>query len=337
MTTYTITGKLINSNKQPLSGLSVEAWDKDLIFDDLAGVAVSDAAGKFHISFTEKHFSEWFLDRKPDLFFKVFDGDKLLCDTRKDILWNLKEQHKEVLITVPMEISPEEPPVLNKDTVLKLADHARKTPETLQASHPEIYKLLLQKAHHKIQEELNQFFETSSEALRSFIQALDLSSLVPDRGVKGFITNIISNSQLADELRQEGLSRIINWDKTANLNALLQPQNPVNVNPLLQNEMRQATVYRISGLAAFNDTLAEKLIAHELSLPAINPEKIEELISQKLLTEAEGGEFLLATNVYALAGEDIKLAGIIKKETESSPCNRLLILLRWDWTIGKPL
>ena len=46
-------------------------------------------ADAFRWTFDESYFKELFLDRHPDLFFKVFAGDTLIKDTRGSIIWNL--------------------------------------------------------------------------------------------------------------------------------------------------------------------------------------------------------------------------------------------------------
>ncbi len=46
--TFRITGRVIDStSQQGIAGLRVEAWDKDMVFNDLVGSAVTDEQGAF--------------------------------------------------------------------------------------------------------------------------------------------------------------------------------------------------------------------------------------------------------------------------------------------------
>ncbi len=100
MTTFTITGKIINTTRQALSDLRIEAWDKDLFIDDFVGESISDADGFFQIIFTENRFRELFFDRRPDLYFKIFANGKLIDSTENSVLWNIDTAEKEVVIII---------------------------------------------------------------------------------------------------------------------------------------------------------------------------------------------------------------------------------------------
>lgn len=93
-----------------VAGLRIEAWDKDLIVDDLVGSAVTDEEGAFQISFDRSYFAELFFDRQPDLFFKVFQDDVLIRSTEDDVLWNLEASDIEVVIEVELRESEETEP-----------------------------------------------------------------------------------------------------------------------------------------------------------------------------------------------------------------------------------
>lgn len=106
--TFRITGRVIDrTTRQGVAGLRVEGRDKDLIFHDLVGSSTTDEQGDFQIEFTESHFKELFLDRQPDIFFKVFRGDVLIKSTEDSVLWNVQAGETEVVIEVDVPAADE--------------------------------------------------------------------------------------------------------------------------------------------------------------------------------------------------------------------------------------
>lgn len=100
---YQIDGRVIDAQAgRGIADLRVEAWDKDLIFDDLVGSAVTDAAGHFRIEFDESYYRELFFDRAIDLFFKIFSADdELIVSTQDSVMWNAEAGEQLIEIVVP--------------------------------------------------------------------------------------------------------------------------------------------------------------------------------------------------------------------------------------------
>jgi hypothetical protein len=69
-------------------GLIVRAYDKDLLFDDLLGNALTDSDGKFELVYTGADFRDLF-ERKPDIYLAIYaPPSRFLVDTRDAIRWN---------------------------------------------------------------------------------------------------------------------------------------------------------------------------------------------------------------------------------------------------------
>lgn len=79
-TLFEIRGKVVEKKtRKPLPNLTVEAFDKDLLFDDLLGSATTDERGGFKIRYDNKAFDELAFDKKPDVFIRITNarGDEI--------------------------------------------------------------------------------------------------------------------------------------------------------------------------------------------------------------------------------------------------------------------
>ncbi len=95
---YTLYGQ-IHQDGAPAVGLQVEAYDKDIIkADDKLGSTTTNAKGEFEISFNKADFANWGFHEKPDIYFKIYDGTRLIKDTTGELLKDADENQEDIRI-----------------------------------------------------------------------------------------------------------------------------------------------------------------------------------------------------------------------------------------------
>lgn len=101
---YRIRGTVVSERDgQGISYLEVEAWDKDKLIDDLVGSAKTSKTGRFTIKLDSAYYKEVCIDRKPDIFFKIYREKELILSTEDSFLWNVASHQKDLQIIIPQK------------------------------------------------------------------------------------------------------------------------------------------------------------------------------------------------------------------------------------------
>ena len=69
---------------EEISGLTIEALDKDLLCDDRLGSATTDKEGNFEIRYDKEDFQELFFDQRPDIYLRIKNSKGDVIHTTED-------------------------------------------------------------------------------------------------------------------------------------------------------------------------------------------------------------------------------------------------------------
>ncbi|WP_262964117.1 transthyretin-like family protein [Methylobacter psychrophilus] len=82
---FIIYGRVVcKDSGEPIEDLTVEALDKDLLFDDRLGSAQTDIDGYFEIAYNEDDFRELFFDSRPDIYLRIINPEGEIIYTTED-------------------------------------------------------------------------------------------------------------------------------------------------------------------------------------------------------------------------------------------------------------
>jgi hypothetical protein len=83
--------------------LFVKAYDKDLLFDDLLGTAITNADGSFEIVSEASDFRDFF-ERRPDIYLRVFFDDRTtaIWSSEQSVRWNAG-RYEDFDVRIPRE------------------------------------------------------------------------------------------------------------------------------------------------------------------------------------------------------------------------------------------
>ena len=106
---FKIYGRVLEKeSKKGIPGLTVEALDKDLCFDDRLGSVITDKEGNFEIIYAKEDFQELFFDQKPDIYLRIRRADGKIIHTTKDKVRYEAGRTEEFIVTIPKKLLEKE-------------------------------------------------------------------------------------------------------------------------------------------------------------------------------------------------------------------------------------
>jgi hypothetical protein len=296
-TVYKITGTLVDKQRRPLEGLRVELWAPGSSGAALAG-GVSGAKGRFEIALDRRHLPQ--LGPGQAAYFRVFDDDALLRDTKGAVVWSPLDARKKIVIEIDRPVAAP-PAELGPQDLLQLQLLAHTTPSALQQTAPGLYAPLVAEALKQTRLRIDEQFAGSSDALRAHVAAVDLKPLATGTGsVPTLLRRVLGAKSLPAAVRAEGLARLAQAELPETLADVLRPGEPVQTNPSFLGVLAQADTVRLAKHLRLDDRTVAALQARSLHPGNLTGEQLDALVKDRVLSDGAARVLGLQANLYVL-------------------------------------
>lgn len=312
----------------------MEGWDKDLIWNDVVGSAITNEQGTFVISFTASYFKELFLDRQPDLFFKVFREDALIKSTEDSILWNVRSDKTEILIEVDipangkMAADVNHGVTMDKIDLLLLEDNAHLSFIELASERPDLAHKIENRMDARLTKAVAGCFASGSDALR--IAANRIRVPIRDRqsepvaalAVRRVRDVIAADAALAVNLELVAEIDRLDTSKGPTVEDAAGIDLPLSAHPELADYLARARVYRMSDSTGLPDRIAQ-VLATTPGLHAINNASLGAIVDRGVLSADEARQAGHAFAVYQLLDERSALVAAVGRLDDAADLTAL--------------
>ncbi|MEE9356701.1 MAG: neuraminidase-like domain-containing protein [Methylococcaceae bacterium] len=224
-----------------------------------------------------------------------------------------------------------------KSNLKNLQGQASLSPSKIKAQDTQLYQQLIDKALLSVGQSFDEHFKGSSEELQFHMNSLDLTQLIEQQqSVKEFLRENLNRSGLSQLATQEGLAKINTLQTPDKFTDILQPDAPLQTNPLFQNEILDGLTFHLGEFTGLRDETVEQLIERDIRHNTITQEKIDALVDDGVLEKDKAQEFGLNANLYQLTDTNLDLVKVIKERSNEDQLKSLrnltqVLKRRSDW------
>jgi hypothetical protein len=230
--------------------------------------AETDDAGKFRVQFelNQQDAPRGLDNVKRRVQFQVFDstqGDVELLVKQDAVQWSGSDGRFEVKVPVTIPV--------NREQLLELAKHAKRTPDEIKRSNPQLSARLNGATRRRLRMQIERTFARSSEELKELIKGF---AFVPDDE-----NQLDFKLRLLKLLRQKGASEEVIKEARRKLRRLKTPEKvsdalpaarPIGEDPTLNRQIRQGITLQLGDISKLPEDKGNRLIEQGATFRDLN-------------------------------------------------------------------
>ncbi|MCB9283908.1 MAG: hypothetical protein H6563_07545 [Lewinellaceae bacterium] len=323
--------QLLNQEDQPITRHRLEAWDLDQgKQDDFLGEATTNEEGKCTIRFGLDRANDRG-EKRPDVYFKVFDGEKLIYNTREDVIyWGLNVSKLDVVIRIPGEgvtFPVPNVPIKIQDLKTELGNLG-----TIGFS---TKAYIENRLNNNLKDRIKGQLPIDGPSVERFLEKLDIDFRVwQDRSLKEVVEELVVPELQKDEVLNKQFSGAVaaeNIIETTNLSELLQLDLPLKEHPLFSEEVRRIKNYTIAHIAGLPDETADAIHSQGVKWEDATQNQWDALEEKGIISGEEKTGLQKAFGFSKITGNNFALTKILAEEKNIITPKDLAQLEREDW------
>lgn len=221
---------------------------------------------------------------------------------------------------------------MNKQDLLQLEKLEALSPKEIAAKHPDLLTKLNVKASLIAKKTLATQLKSAHQMIKENLDQLDLSSpKSTQQNIKALLSGKLLAGNISAEKKKEVEAIIARIPDVGGLDDMLQPELPVFTNPIFQQDLIKAKLYRLSDIAGITQMAMDKAMDKGFSLHTISEDKLAELVKEKIFTGKEAATIGLASNLYMLFDSSFELTEYTRKSLSIQSLSDLIRLEKSDW------
>ncbi len=312
MNSFSIRLLALDTKGQPLNHHRIELWDFDPKKDDFIAEAITDAEGRCAFRFDQRQYGDH--GGKPDLYFKIFEGEALLSNTRGVTVFNLDIPNAMITLRIGAEVKVES--ARKADQIPFSVGDLLEVPEKLGEASTAYVNQKLDEALLNIL--LSKFTNASKEIKESIGQINLTYTQWIDKTFGEMVTQAILPKLKCDAafqkyLTEENLEESLQTDKRL-VRDLLHLEQPLVKNPYFYKESRILQTTDLLTAFDFSDEVVEHMLNKETDWERATPRQWAELVDNKTLTTEQVNQLKRSFALSRFTGRQPKLSKIVSEK-----------------------
>lgn len=221
---------------------------------------------------------------------------------------------------------------MNKQELLQLEKQATLKPADIRKKDAPLFEKLSEAASLELKTKVTAKLKQAPAELKAELKKVDFSaSALGKDDVKAVLYQNLLAKNISAEKKQELETAVAKIPDLGKIDNVLLPDVPVFLNPLFQNDLQKAKLYRLNTIAGIADAKLDQVFDKKINLNNLNEEWLTTLVGDNTITRSEADRLGLASGLYHFVDGSFELAEEVSRQANLRNLADLAGVSKADW------